>query len=181
MGLSLQLLLALASAVILRSRVPRDSWPYITVSDSRLPTPGGPGPCIYIPQEQGDQFIPPNTGFHSESESYVTTEGQSASLSWNKESFWGLWPDFWYCQSFVGLCGALSLTRGRICHLQLLLALTSALILGSESLGTHGHILLPQIRDFPFRHLLRLAGSRWRYSTPPPHGISSLVQLVLVI
>jgi hypothetical protein len=23
----------------------------------------------------------------------------------------------------------------------------------------------------PFRRLLRLAGSRWRYSTPPPHGI----------
>jgi hypothetical protein len=22
----------------------------------------------------------------------------------------------------------------------------------------------------PFRRLLRLAGSRWRYSTPPPHG-----------
>jgi hypothetical protein len=24
--------------------------------------------------------------------------------------------------------------------------------------------------DFPFSRLLRLAGSRWRYSTPPPHG-----------
>jgi hypothetical protein len=24
----------------------------------------------------------------------------------------------------------------------------------------------------PFRHLLRLAGSRWRYSTPPPHELS---------
>jgi hypothetical protein len=23
----------------------------------------------------------------------------------------------------------------------------------------------------PFRRLLRLAGSRWRYSTPPPHGL----------
>jgi hypothetical protein len=31
--------------------------------------------------------------------------------------------------------------------------------------------LLSQIRDFPFRRLLRLAGLRWRYSTPPPHGI----------
>jgi hypothetical protein len=27
--------------------------------------------------------------------------------------------------------------------------------------------------DFPFRRLLRLAGSRWRYSTPPPNGFSS--------
>jgi hypothetical protein len=33
-----------------------------------------------------------------------------------------------------------------------------------------GSILLSPIWDFPFRRLLRLAGSRWRYSTPPPHG-----------
>jgi hypothetical protein len=29
-----------------------------------------------------------------ESESYVTTNGQSASLSWNKAPIWGLRPDF---------------------------------------------------------------------------------------
>jgi hypothetical protein len=33
------------------------------------------------------------------------------------------------------------------------------------------HILLSQIRDFPFCRLLGLAGLRWRYSTQPPHGI----------
>jgi hypothetical protein len=31
-----------------RVRIPRDSWPYFTVSDSRLPQHGGPGPRIYI-------------------------------------------------------------------------------------------------------------------------------------
>jgi hypothetical protein len=31
-------------------------------------------------------------------------------------------------------------------------------------------ILLSQIRDFPFRRLLRLVGLPWRYWTPPPHG-----------
>jgi hypothetical protein len=67
-------------------------------------------------------------------------------------------------------CGAPSLKGGRVCRLQLLLALASAVILGSESRGTREHILLSQIRDFSFRRLLRLAGSRWRYSTPPPHG-----------
>jgi hypothetical protein len=67
-------------------------------------------------------------------------------------------------------CRALSLMRGRVCHLELLLALASAVILGSESRGTRGHILLSQVRDFPFRRLLRLAGLRWRYSTPRPHG-----------
>jgi hypothetical protein len=89
-----------------------------------------------------------------------------------------------------------SLMRGWVCRLQLLLAFASAVILRSESRGTHDHILLSQIRDFPnledqvplfisprnrvarlysgtgfsFRCLLRLAGPRWRYSNPPPHG-----------
>jgi hypothetical protein len=68
-------------------------------------------------------------------------------------------------------CGH-SMTRGRVCRLQLLLALTSALIIGSKSRGTRNHILLSQIQDFPFHHLLWLAELRWRYSNPPPHGIT---------
>jgi hypothetical protein len=66
-------------------------------------------------------------------------------------------------------CGAPSLTRGWVCLLYMLLALASAVFIGSESLGTRDHILLSQIWDFPFSRLLRLAGSRWRYSTLPPH------------
>jgi hypothetical protein len=44
-----------------------------------------------------------------ESESYVTTDGQSASLSWNKAPFWSLRPDL-YCLTVAGLLiwGALS-------------------------------------------------------------------------
>jgi hypothetical protein len=88
-----------------------------------------------------------------------------------------------------------SLTRGIFYRLQLLLVLARAVIIGSESRGTHCHILLPQIRDSPnlegpglriyipqeeggpvippgtwflFRRLLRLARLWWRYSTPPP-------------
>jgi hypothetical protein len=67
-------------------------------------------------------------------------------------------------------CGESSLTWGRVCLLYMLLALASAVFLGSESLGTRDHILLSQIWDFPFCRLLQLAGSRWRYSAPPPHG-----------
>jgi hypothetical protein len=112
----------------------------------------------------------------SESESYITTDGQSASLSCNKAPIWGLRPDLDYCQTVAGLLmWAFSMTRGRVCRLQLLLAFASAVILGSESLGTHDHILLSQIRDFPFRRLLRLAGSRWMYSTPPPHRWESVL------
>jgi hypothetical protein len=46
-------------------------------------------------------------------ESYVTTDGQSASPSWNKASIWDLRPDFYYCQTVAGLLmwGALSEER----------------------------------------------------------------------
>jgi hypothetical protein len=60
----LELLLVLASAVILRSDTPAwDSRPHFTVSDSRLTQPGGPSPRIYISQELGGPVIPPGTEF----------------------------------------------------------------------------------------------------------------------
>jgi hypothetical protein len=46
------------------------------------------------------------TGFQlpkSESESYVTTDGQPASLSWNKAPIWGLRPDLYYMCDSCGL------------------------------------------------------------------------------
>jgi hypothetical protein len=36
---------------------------------------------------------------------------------------------------------------------------------------------LSQIWDFPFHHLVRLAGSQWRYSTPPPQRLLILNSL----
>jgi hypothetical protein len=38
-------------------------WDHILLSHTRLPQPGGPGPCIYIPQEQSVSDIPPGTEF----------------------------------------------------------------------------------------------------------------------
>jgi hypothetical protein len=95
-----------------------------------------------------------------ESERYITTDGQSA-----------------YDQIFINVrqlrvCwyGALSLTRGRFCRLQLLLVLTSAVILGSESRGTRDHILLPQVRNFPILNgqspYLCPLGTWWPRYTP---------------
>jgi hypothetical protein len=39
----------------------------------------------------------------AESESCVTTDSQSANVSWNKAPIWGSRPDFYYCQSVAGL------------------------------------------------------------------------------
>jgi hypothetical protein len=91
----------------------------------------------------------------SEYESYVTTDGQSDSVSWNKAPTWGLRPDLYYCQTVARLlCGTLSLTRGQFCRLQLLLVLASAVFLGSESRGTRDHLLLSQIQDLSFNVIL---------------------------
>jgi hypothetical protein len=56
----------------------------------------------------------------------------------------------------------LSLTKGQVCRLQLLLVLARAVILRSESHGTHDHILLSQIRDSP-----NLEGQVPPYLYPP--------------
>jgi hypothetical protein len=52
--------------------------------------------------------------------------------------------DLWVCW-----CGVAPLTRVRVSRLQLLLVLARAVILRSETGGTHDHILLSQIRDSP--------------------------------
>jgi hypothetical protein len=94
-----------------------------------------------------------------------------------------------------------SLTRGRVCNLlvQLLLGLAKAVTPGSKSCRTRGYILLSRVRlpqpggpgsciyipqeqgcpvippgtGFPFCCVFRLGGLRWRYSTPPPHGLEA--------
>jgi hypothetical protein len=59
----LQLLLALACAVILRSKS-RGAHDHILLSQIRgSPHPGRLGPRIYIPQQQGCPVVPPGTGF----------------------------------------------------------------------------------------------------------------------
>jgi hypothetical protein len=97
--------------------------------------------------------------------------------------------------------------RGWVYCLQLLLALSSTVILGSRPRETDAHILLSQVQDsptlrarspylyppgkecpsytprhwVPFCHLLRLAGLWWRYLNPPPYGVQTLYMLVPII
>jgi hypothetical protein len=87
----------------------------------------------------------------SESKFYVTTDGQSASLSWIIAPTWGLRPDIYYCQIVADLVirGALSDERT---------GLSFTTVPGSrqrshsrsESRGTRDLILMSQIRDFIF-------------------------------
>jgi hypothetical protein len=52
---------------------------------------------------------------------------------------WGPRPDFYYCELRVCSCGAPSLTRGRVCRLQLLLTLTSAVIFTAVKISSTCH------------------------------------------
>jgi hypothetical protein len=82
----------------------------------------------------------------------------------------GSWPDLYYflTVTVLFLWGAFSDERISL-FLYMLLALASVMFLKLESLGTRDHLLLSQIREFPFRLHLRLAGPRWRYLNLLPH------------
>jgi hypothetical protein len=128
----LQFLLALASAFILRSeslglmttfhclrfetppnwRVrfpylypPRTGWPSYT----RRHWVPYQSPFT-TPRTTVEVFDPASTRECPESESSITTDGQLASLSWNRAPIGGLRPHFRYCQTVTGLLtwGALS-------------------------------------------------------------------------
>jgi hypothetical protein len=47
-------------------------------------------------------------------QSYVTTDSQLASLSWNKAPIWGLRPDLYYCQTVTGLLMRTGLSFARV-------------------------------------------------------------------
>jgi hypothetical protein len=70
--------------------------------------------ACYDSQGHGGSIRPASTRVclttETESETYVTTDGQPASLSWNKAPIWGLRPDLYYCLTITGLLmwGALS-------------------------------------------------------------------------
>jgi hypothetical protein len=65
------------------------------------------GPCqhslfrVQVPWDLRTYFTVSDLSV-SESEFYVMTEGQSASLSWNKAPIWGLRPDLDYSQDSYG-------------------------------------------------------------------------------
>jgi hypothetical protein len=62
MGLSFTIAAGPRQRIHSQVRFPQDSQPHYTVTDSRLPQPGGPDLCIYMLQEQGSLAISPGTG-----------------------------------------------------------------------------------------------------------------------
>jgi hypothetical protein len=130
------------------------------------------------------------TAYSCQSESHVTTDGQSVLVSSTRQ---GLRPDFYYCQTVAGLLMWCAVSDEKTC--------LSFTIAASPRQRSHFWVWVP--RDswphfidsppptwrarspylypprtgwpsyyapgtgFPFRHLW-LAGSRWRFPNPPP-------------
>jgi hypothetical protein len=100
-------------------RVPRDSWPYFKISDSRHPFPSPPT----TPSVTVEIFNPTSTRDSqpcpSPSPSHIATDGQSVSQSVSKS--WCRAPSGAHDQMFITVerygfvfCGTSSLTRGRV-------------------------------------------------------------------
>jgi hypothetical protein len=87
--------------------------------------------------------------------SYVTTDDPSASLSWNKAPIWGLRPDFYCCQTVVGLLiwGALFDERT---------GLSFTISAGSQQ-RSHSWVRFPRDSWSYFT----VSNSRFSFSSPP--------------
>jgi hypothetical protein len=103
----------------------------------------------------------------SQSQSHIAADGQSVSKSWCRTPSWA------HGQILITLWQLRSYFVGRppwredgpvFC--------ISCWFLPAQSFLDPSPIFY---WDFHFRHLLQLAGSRWRYSTPPPHGYIELL------
>jgi hypothetical protein len=172
-------------------QVLQNSRPYL-LSHLRLPQPGGTGPRIYIPPEQGGPVISPDTGFP------FARLSRLSGLRWkysNPPPHGFHWPCGGYGLSYgrrpvdqFGLvsgstlrpmtrfylilslsqllccssCRASSLTRGRICNLQCTRWLVRSLRTNNHTLPSHLRLCSLFVASYDSQQ-----GLRWRYSNPP--------------
>jgi hypothetical protein len=130
-----------------------------------------------------------------QSQSHVTTDGQSASLSSCQTPIWGPRSDFYYCQSVAGLLMwvflsdertglSYTIAAGHRQHSHSWVRFPRDSSLSDSRLpqpgGSGPRIYVPQKQGvsviipgtgFSVRCLLRLPGLRWRQSNSSPHGV----------
>jgi hypothetical protein len=130
-----------------RVRVAWYSRPYFIITDLRL--------LFSSPPTTRMVTVEVIVCFSTESESYVTTNGQSATLSWNKAPIWGLRPDFYYCQTAGGLlmCAVLSDERTGL----------SFTIDAGHRHSSHSQVRVP----WDSRPYFTVSNSRLPFSSPP--------------
>jgi hypothetical protein len=118
----------------------------------------------------------------SQSQSFITTDGQSASLSWNKVPIWGLRPVLYYCQTVSGLFVWDALSEERT-------DLSFTFTAGPRQ-RSHLRVQIPW-NSWPY---ITVSDSRLLFPsppttrrttvevlTPPPHGMSSMISLSLSV
>jgi hypothetical protein len=119
----------------------------------------------------------------SEWVSYITTDGQSASLSWCQAPVWGLWPNFYYCQTIAGLLmwsalsderSGLSFTMYNVQYVNIL-----HVILRYSLTHTHTHTHTTTLSlSFPHTHIHTLAHS-FTHSLTHNHSLSFSLSFTL--
>jgi hypothetical protein len=96
--------------------------------------------------------VPQPRKTQTQSQSYLTTDSQLASLSWCQATIRAHYQFFLELKFLllrVRYFVAPTLTRGQVCNLLLLLVLAGAVQLESVSRGTQDHILLSQFLRLP--------------------------------
>jgi hypothetical protein len=124
---------------------------------------------LRLPSPELDPFLD-NNSLKRQSQSYIATDGQSVSKSWCRAPS-GAHYQIFITVTVLFLWGALPNERTSLSFLYAAGPCQRSLSRVRVPWDSRPYFM-SQIWDFPFRRLLRLAESRWRYSTLPPHGIS---------
>jgi hypothetical protein len=109
----------------------------------------------------------------SQSQSHIATDGQSVTKSWcQAPSGTQIFSYYYLTVTVLFLWGALSDEKTGLSFVYAAGSSQRSLSRVRVPWYSRPYFTVSDLR-LPFCHLLRLAGSQWRYSTPPPHGLLS--------